>query len=112
MHAAEDDDVGGGFLRRLRELQRVAERIREILDLGLLIVVREHHRVALLAQARDLRFEVEGRGDRGEARLEIAALGVERGLILDERERRSDAMRNGGGHRRQSKAAARRNRGP
>ena len=47
-----------GLRRRLRELQRVADEVGEILDLALLVVVREDHRVALALEALDLGLEL------------------------------------------------------
>ena len=67
---AKQDHVGLGLLRRLRELERVADEVGEVLDLALLVVVREDDRVALALQAPDLVFEVHvglnvGRRPRG-----------------------------------------------
>jgi len=53
VNAAEDDHLGLGGGRLLRELQRVAHEIRDVLDLRVLVVVGEDHRVQLLAQALD-----------------------------------------------------------
>ena len=39
--------------------RRIADEIGEVLDFGLLVVMREDHRVALLAQAVDLGAQVE-----------------------------------------------------
>ena len=76
VHAGEDDDVRLGLLRRLRELQRIADDVREVLDLTLLVVVSEQDRVALLLQAPDLVVEVQasevsvdGRRRHGHGRL-------------------------------------------
>ena len=58
--AAEGDHVALHLLGRLSELERIADEIREILDLGLLIVVGEDHRVALALHARDRGLEIDG----------------------------------------------------
>ena len=57
--AGEEDDVGRRLLGRLRELERVAQEVGEVLDVALLVVVREQDRVALALEALDLVFEVE-----------------------------------------------------
>ena len=49
-------DLLGG----LRELERVADEVGEVLDLGLLVVVGEDHRVALALHARDRGLEIDG----------------------------------------------------
>ena len=40
--------------------ERVADEVGEVLDLGLLVVVREDHRVALALEARDRGLEIVG----------------------------------------------------
>ena len=50
------------LLRRLRELERIAEEVGDVLDVAVLVVVREQDRVALVLEAPDLLFEVEGDG--------------------------------------------------
>ena len=47
------------FLACLRELQRIAEEIGDVLDVAVLVVVRENDRVALALEAADLVFEVD-----------------------------------------------------
>ena len=49
------------FGRCLRELQRIADEVGEILDLGLLVVVRQDHGVALALERADLGLELGGR---------------------------------------------------
>ena len=58
--AAEGDHVALDLLRGLRELERIADEVREILDLGFLVVVGEDHRVALALHARDRGLEIDG----------------------------------------------------
>jgi hypothetical protein len=50
MHAAEDDDIGVGLGRLLREAEGVADVIRDVLDFGHLIIVREDDGVELLLE--------------------------------------------------------------
>jgi hypothetical protein len=47
VHAAEDDHVGVGLRRFLREAERVAEVVADRLDLHALVVVAQDHRVQL-----------------------------------------------------------------
>ena len=54
MHAAEDDHPGVGGGRLLREPERVADVIGDVLDLGQLVVVGEDHRAALARERPDL----------------------------------------------------------
>jgi hypothetical protein len=58
VHAAEADHVGLRPRRRLRQLERVTDEVREVLDLGLLVVVREDHGVALGLEPPDLGLEL------------------------------------------------------
>ena len=58
VHAGEEDDVGVRLLGFLRELERVAEEVGDVLDVALLVVVGEQDRVALALEAADLVFEV------------------------------------------------------
>ena len=60
VHAAERDHVGVGLLRGAREAEAVADVIGEVLDLRLLVVVRQDDGVALLLQALDLLLELPG----------------------------------------------------
>ena len=48
-----------GRRRLAAQLQRIADEIGEVLDLGLLVIVREDDGVALLAQALDLGADVD-----------------------------------------------------
>jgi hypothetical protein len=50
---AEDDHRGVGPRRLLRETERIAHEVGDVLDLWPLIVVRQDHRVALLPQLLD-----------------------------------------------------------
>ena len=59
--AAEGDHVGFHLLGGLRELERVADEIGEVLDLGFLVVVGQDHGVALALDARDRGFEIVGK---------------------------------------------------
>ena len=45
MNAAEHDDIRAGFLRLLREAERITHVVRHVLDLCDLIIVREDHGV-------------------------------------------------------------------
>src|SRR5581483_4273358 len=62
MHTAEDDDrlVGSGCLPRQR--QRIAREIRQVLDLGNLVIVSQDDRFARSAQLADLGDKVDGIG--------------------------------------------------
>ena len=57
--AAEGDDVGVGRRGLARQIEAVADEIGEVLDRGLLVIMGEDDRVALLLQARDLGEQVE-----------------------------------------------------
>jgi hypothetical protein len=57
--AREADDVGLRLRRGLRELQRVADEVGDVLDLALLVVVREDDGVALALELRYRVFQVE-----------------------------------------------------
>jgi hypothetical protein len=72
VHAGEDDDLGVGVAGRAGELQRVADVVGDVLDVGLLVVVREQDGLALALQGLDLVEQVDrrgpargGAGDRG-----------------------------------------------
>ena len=52
--AAEDDHVGVDGCRLARQLERVADEVRHLEDLGTLVVVREHHGTTLLLELADL----------------------------------------------------------
>ena len=58
-HAAEGDHVGVGRGRLARQIEAVADEIREVLDFRLLIIMREDDRVALALQPLDLGEQVE-----------------------------------------------------
>ena len=66
-HAAEHDDIrvrAGGLAR---QIEGIAHEIGEILNLGVLVIMREDDGVHLAAQTSDLRLEIEERiniGDR------------------------------------------------
>ena len=60
-HAAEGDHVGVGRVRLAAQLKAVADEVREVLDLGLLVIMGEDDGVALLAQPVDLGAKVEPR---------------------------------------------------
>ena len=53
-HAAEGDHLGIGLRRLAAEFERVADEIGKILNLRLLVIMGQDHRVTLLAQAVDL----------------------------------------------------------
>jgi hypothetical protein len=64
---AEDDHVGIGLGGLAREVERITDEVGDVLHLGELVVVREDHRVALLAQTLDPRDQVrDGAGEVGE----------------------------------------------
>jgi hypothetical protein len=67
--AAEHDHFGLGVARALGELERVAEVVGDVLDVRVLVVVRQDHGVARLAQSVDLGEQVETRVDRGHPRI-------------------------------------------
>src|SRR5262249_42922457 len=56
--AAEDDDLGLGARRLLGEGEAVADEVGHVLDLALLVVVREDDRVELLLESADRRVEL------------------------------------------------------
>ena len=58
-HPAKRDDVRIGRLRLATEIQAVADEVRNILDIGRLVIMREDDRVAFLAQPVDLGAQVE-----------------------------------------------------
>ena len=68
MDAGEDDDLGLGGLRLLRELEAVADEVGQVLDLRILVVVSQDDRIQLALQPLDLGEEIERRGDRGGVR--------------------------------------------
>src|SRR3546814_464914 len=59
LDAAKGDDVGVGVGGLARQLQRIADEIGDILNLGLLVIMREDDGVAVLAQAVDLPAQVK-----------------------------------------------------
>ena len=59
---AEGDDLGVGLGRLAAQLEAVADEIGEVLQFGLLVVVRQDDGVALLAQAVDLGAQVRAGG--------------------------------------------------
>lgn len=63
VHAGKEDDVGRGFFRLLGKLQRISKEIRKILNVPLLVVVREQNGVSLSLEPHNLGFEVEIRVD-------------------------------------------------
>ncbi len=60
MDAAEGDDVAVHALGRLGEGQGVAHEVRQVLDLGLLVVVGQEHGVALALELADRLLEIVG----------------------------------------------------
>ena len=58
--AAERDHVAVDLRGGLRERERVAHEVGEVLDLGLLVVVGEQHRVALFLEREDRGLEIVG----------------------------------------------------
>jgi hypothetical protein len=59
LHAAEGDDVRVGRRRLARQIEAVADEIGNVLDFGLLVIMREDHGVPLLAQPVDLGTQVQ-----------------------------------------------------
>jgi hypothetical protein len=57
--AAESDDIGAGRGRLAAEVEAVADKVGNVLDFGLLVIMGEDHGVALGAQAVDLGAKVE-----------------------------------------------------
>ena len=57
--AAEGDHVGIGRRRLARQIEAVADEIGEVLDLRLLVIMREDHGVALALQPLDLGEQVD-----------------------------------------------------
>ena len=58
-NAAEGDHLGIGRRRLARQIEAVADEIREVLDFRLLVIMREDHGVALALQPLDLAEQVE-----------------------------------------------------
>src|SRR6185503_1355588 len=58
-NAAKGDHLGVGRRRLARQIEAVADKIREVLDLWLLVIMREDHGVAFAFQALDLGEKVE-----------------------------------------------------
>ena len=58
-HAAKGDHLGVGRRRLARQIEAVADEIREVLDLRLLVIMGEDHRVALALQPLDLGEQVD-----------------------------------------------------
>ncbi len=58
--AAERDHVAVDLRRGLRERERVAHEVGEVLDLRLLVIVREQDRVARFLELADRAFEIVG----------------------------------------------------
>src|SRR5579859_214766 len=63
--AAEHDDVGIGGRRLARQIQRIADEVSEILDLSVLIIVRENNRVAFFLETLNLSGQIKKRIDFG-----------------------------------------------
>jgi len=58
-HAAEYDDLGIGRRRPARQVEGIADEIRKVLDLAVLVVVGEDDGVQFFAQTADLGLEIE-----------------------------------------------------
>ena len=65
LHAAKGNHVGVRVRRHLRQLQAVAHEIGKILNLRLLIIVRQDDGIALFAQPVDLGEQVFARRQAG-----------------------------------------------
>src|SRR5664280_924567 len=63
VHARECDDLLRNLRPAPRELERVAHEVGEILDLGLLVVVRQDYCVSFLLEAANGGLEIERRVD-------------------------------------------------
>ena len=59
--AAEGDHVALHARGGLGQRQRVADEVGEVLDLGLLVVVRQQHRAALALEREDRLLDVVGK---------------------------------------------------
>jgi hypothetical protein len=59
MDAGENDDLGLGGRGLLAEPQAVADEVRDILDVGILVVVRQDHGVHFAPEAIDFTEEVQ-----------------------------------------------------
>ena len=57
--AAEGDHLGVGRRRLARQIEAVADEVREVLDFRLLVIMGEDDGVALALQALDLGEQVE-----------------------------------------------------
>ena len=57
-NAAKGDHIGIRLRRLFRQIEAVADEIGQILYLGLLIIMREDHRIAFFAQAIDFGEQV------------------------------------------------------
>jgi hypothetical protein len=66
VHAAEQDHLRVlRVARAFRQFERIAEMVGDVLDVGVLVVVRQDHRLALALQPRDLGEQIDGRVDGG-----------------------------------------------
>jgi hypothetical protein len=61
MNTREQDHVGRRLLRLARQLQRVSDEVGEILNLAVLIEVREDDGVPLSLELTDALVQIEGR---------------------------------------------------
>jgi hypothetical protein len=59
MHATESDDLGARFRRLVAEPERVADKIRQLLDFLHLIVVGKNDRIALTLELLNFGNEIE-----------------------------------------------------
>lgn len=69
MDTAEDDDVGVGVFRVISEAERIADVVRDILNISGLVVMGEDNGVAFLFQSKDFLFQIEC--GHGNSRFEI-----------------------------------------
>ena len=65
MHPAEHDHIGISVGSLSRQLKRVTDEIGDVLNFGLLVIVRQDHGIAFLAELVDRRDECGVRAHRG-----------------------------------------------
>ena len=58
MDAGKTDDIGVGIPRSLGQLERIADKVGQVLDFGLLVIVGQEDCVALLLEIDNGVFDI------------------------------------------------------
>ena len=74
MNAAEDNLISVGGRRRLGQRQAVADMVGEVLNIGVLVIVRQNDGVPLGFQASNLGFEIKFRINAAHTQGEVSFL--------------------------------------